>query len=468
MELLDFVHDILDLQSAQSLLGWDQDTHMPSGGAEGRARAIATLEKEVHRKLVDPRLLDLAKQAEGSPDEVTKEIGRYWRESHEDALKVPESLVTELAEQASLGNSTWHEATKFEEVLPFLDSLVKLNRQYAACYPEYRTYDALIDGFDPGLTQGFIDKAFGILKPGLLALRAKATPSEVAPKSVYTTEIQLMGLCRQVTEWMGFRYSAGNLAKTEHPFMSPINKRDVRIATKLLLTEPLHTITGAVHEAGHALYEQNRGYEDTGLDALESSALHESQSLFWEVMYGKSEFFWDRWFPDFQKATMFKHVTAHQVIGELRRYDPSNVIRLRAGDLDYGLHILLRYELERDLFESGLEAKDMKARFNELCVTYFGREPTDDRREGVMQDVHWHCGLFGYFPSYLLGVSFAAQLWEKAPKAHDPTLVLAYLRENVHQHGGRYTFEELTDKLGGYNPNAYLAYLRNAYNLTEG
>lgn len=472
MDLLNYIKEILDLQATQAVLSWDQETHMPPKGAEGRARASSTLDRVIHRRMSDPRLGELAQRAMESPDELMREIGSYWYETYEDAIRVPEDLSAALAEAGSAGFSAWVDSTNFDEVLPSLDNLVKLNREFAKCYPEHKPYDALIDCFEPGVGQAFINKSFDILKVGLLDIRKQVGPSG-SRKQISSNHPSQIELCKKITEWMGYDYSRGNLSLTEHPFMTSFNRSDVRIANKIHQQNPLLTIMGAVHEAGHAIYDQNAGYEDTGLDTLDSMALHESQSLFWEVMIGKSEAFWQKWLPEFNKSLSRKPLSRwlrapvyqkpSDIISDLRHYDPSNVVRLRAGDLDYGLHIILRYELEREIFDGGLEARDMRDRFNELCLAYFGRYPKDDRREGVLQDCHWPCGLFGYFPSYLLGVSFSAQLRQRMPDTDDPVQILEFLKETIHCHGGRYTFEQLTDRLGGYDPNPYLNYLRSVY-----
>lgn len=465
--LLDRITAIQDLRAAQNLAAWDQDCHMPKGGGDARASMASTLEREVHRKLTDPALRDAAQEVAQSADVLERTIGERWLKEHVDALAVPESLAAGLAEASSRGCSAWYDATTFEEVLPALDQLVKLNREYAACFPAMKPYDALIDCFEPGMTQDSINRSFDVLRPALLNLREKATPASTTHEAK-TTEAQILSLCKIVTASLGLDYRRANLTTTEHPFMVSLSRSDVRIATRLTLNDPLFTLTSAIHEAGHAMYEQGTGYVGTGLDSLDSSALHESQSLFYEIMVGKSERFWKQWLPALNSVISAPFQDVSTVIASLRSYDPTNVTRLQAGDLDYGLHILLRYDLERALFSGQIEAKDMRDTFNDLCKSYFGRTPKEDRREGVLQDVHWPAGMFGYFPSYLLGVAFAAQLWTRCEiedAQNDPLDTLWFLQRTVHTHGGRYTFEELTSQMGGFDPTFYISYLKRAYDL---
>jgi carboxypeptidase Taq len=432
---------------------------------------MALIEREIHRKMTGPELGELAQNAiyAAGEDALLKEAGKYWLETHEDMRKVPEALMSELAEVASKGTSVWHDATTFEEVQPFLERLVHLNRSYAACYPEYKPYDCLLDGFDPGMTQEFLDtKIVPAIKPELLRIREQVNPgpraSFLTKSHLQATKPTLLAFCKNVTQWMGYDYNRGVIAETEHPFMASVHRDDVRIAASLRPKDPLWTIKAVVHEAGHALYEQNA--EHTRFFTLDSTSIHESQSLFWECMVGQSDLFWNRWFDDFSSMTCYRYTHPNDLLADFRHNDQSNLIRLQSGNLDYGLHILIRYELERDLFENGLEVKDMKGRFNELCKSYLGREPKEDRREGVLQDTHWPSGLFGYFPCYIIGAAFAAQLWESSPK-DSPENIRTYLQDRVYQHGGRYSFADLSDMNGGFDAKPYIRNLESAY-LTTG
>lgn len=466
--LCERVQEISELTQAKGVLAWDRSTYMPSQGAEQRAKVVSRLGTLIHRASTAPEFGELASEVAASPDEHEQAVGKHWLKVYNDSKKLPESLVKEISEACSLSESDWTPYSTFDSMLPHLEKLVGLSKQYAACFSEMQPYDALIDDFDPGLTQTYLDEVFAYLKPELLKLRekARAFPAKEAYRG---NEEGILALCRHMTESIGFDYTRGNLSVTQHPFMTSIHPEDVRIATWVKLDDPLSMVTGAIHEAGHGIYEQQTGPDwaiGTGLEKPNSCALHESQSLFYEVMLGKSLPFWEEWIDDFNLfAVNGTRRTLDQILQELRYYDPSNVVRLQAGDLDYGLHIILRYELERDLFNGTIEAKDMKECFDSLCQRYFGRKPTDDRKEGVIQDVHWCAGLFGYFPSYLLGVSYAAQLWRHCPTLDDKPQILDYLKERVHQYGGTLNFVELTDKQGGFDPSCYIDYLRNAYEL---
>lgn len=433
---------------------------MPRGAAEGRAQVLATLAREIHRKTVDPRLGDSARAAAESPDTLTQDIGKYWLELHEDAVRLPEALVARMAEVSSQSEMAWQDAKTFYEMKSHLNELVNLNFEMASYFPELTPYDVLIDTFEKGMTQTYLDKVFAQLKPELLELRQRVTGASTYHKTEAIGGQDLLDFCKLITGAIGYDYEHGNLATTMHPFMSTVGPGDARIATSLDTSDPLYTVMGAIHEAGHAMYEQGAGYKGTGLDHIGSMGLHESQSLFAEIMVGKSQEFWEQWLPEFNKILTSPYQDVQSVLADLHRYNPTNVIRLQAGDLDYGLHILLRYDLERALFSKEITPFEMKDKFNALCQEYFGATPKDDRKEGVLQDVHWAAGWYGYFPSYLLGVSLSAQLKAMCPDNQ----YLPFLRGHVHQHGGRYTFETLTNKyLGGYSPKHYIDYLKGVY-----
>lgn len=459
-ELLDLVHEIQDLNHASALLGWDQDTHMPEGGGDSRARVLATLAKNAHNKLTNPRLGELASLASESKETLLRDVGRYWKQAHEDAVRLPSSLVAKLTEVTALSQNAWQVATTFDEMKGHLNEVVNLQFEVAAHYPEFSAYDSVIEDFDRGVSQAYLDKVFAKLKPALLDLRSRVPGSTSYHKTECNDAGGLMDLCQRVTEAIGYDYGRGNMAVTRHPFMATVGAGDARIAISLDPSDPLGSLMGAIHEAGHAMLEQGVGYEGTGLEVVQSMGIHESQSLFWETLIGKSPEFWEEWLPELNKILTNPYPDVKTVVADLHRYNPSNVIRLQAGDLDYGLHILLRYDLERALFSKEITPFEMRDKFNELCLEYFGALPKDDRKEGVLQDVHWAAGYFGYFPSYLLGASLAAQLKAIAPDHR----YLEFLRGTIHSHGGRYTFEELTTKyLGGYDPDHYIKHLKDVY-----
>jgi carboxypeptidase Taq len=268
---------------------------------------------------------------------------------------------------------------------------------------------------------------------------------------------------------LGYDLTRGQIAVTVHPFMQAFDKNDVRVAVNDNV-DSISSFYGAMHEMGHAIYEQNIADElnNTGMGSPFSSALHESQSLFCEQYLGKSELFWNENYENVFELPV-NSTSVRNVVTQLRAFDQNNVVRLRASELDYGLHIILRFELEKALFSGQLEPKQMREFFNELTMQYFGRYPENDK-EGVLQDTHWYNGLFGYFPSYLFGAIFAAQLWDLLKNKQNTQEVLLWLKDNIHVHGGTRDYKStLNDVTGDEMPNVslYTNWLEKEFSLVE-
>ncbi len=478
---------VADLSFAAAVLNWDQETQMPPGGATARADQLATLQAVAHQFFTDEavgRLLeDLRPWAESLPYD--SDEASIVRINHRDYLKrvrIPTELVGELARASALGKKAWQEARAaddFEHFRPHLERLVALRIQWAECFSGYANrYDPLLDWFEPGMTTAYIRTVFDGLKPELVDLVAAIAPrQEMMDGSVLNRELSAgaqIAFSREVTEKLGYDYQRGRLDLSAHPFTIRFSSRDVRITTRLMADNPLKALMSSIHEAGHAMHGQaiSPTLYRTGLDHGTMMAISESQSRFYENIVGRSLPFWRWLYPRFQQAFAphFDDVTVEAFTRALNRVEPG-AIRVEADEVTYGLHIMLRFELEQALINETLQVADLPREWNDRMEAYLGVRPASDA-EGVMQDIHWSQGAIGYFPDYLLGSLLAVQLWERLrrdlPDVEEQIArgefgaVLGWQREHVMQHGRKFTLPELTERVTGgplrWEP--YMAYLR--------
>jgi carboxypeptidase Taq len=343
-------------------------------------------------------------------------------------------------------------------------------------------YDALLDLYEPGLTTADVEMFFADLRTHVVPLFHKLAASPVKGDGALlrNAEFPLAGqeaLARAVTEALGFDYQAGRLDTATHPFTTSFGHRDVRLTTRYDLLWPFHSLMGTIHEAGHGMYDQGlpEEHEGTPLGETVSLGIHESQSRFFENNIGRSHAFWQYWYPRFQQQFpgLVDHVNFDDFYCLVNDVCPS-LIRVEADEVTYNLHIMLRFEIERDLFRGAVKPADVPGLWNEKCQQYLGITPATDR-EGVLQDVHWSWAYFGYFPTYALGTVYAAQLeaalrrdapdldWRMA--AGDFSQPLGWMREHVHCHGKLFRPKELIERATGRPPNAadYVVYLTKKY-----
>ena len=467
--------EIRDLRSAQDLLSWDQETMMPAGGVAGRSRLAATLAGLKHRKLVDPELGDALAACEavaGDDDALAAKV-RVARLDVDRAVKVPEDLVRELAAVGSEGLATWQQAkveADFSKFRGVLERLVDLRRQEAAAIdPEARPYDVHLDAFEPGSTEAELEPLFANLRSELGSLVRAAVESGVeideAPVlgQFETSAQEAFG--REMSAAVGFDYQRGRLDPTAHPFCIGIDPDDVRLTWRAQDDDFRPALFGILHETGHGLYEQGLGLAERGTplgDAV-SLGIHESQSRLWENHVARSRSFW-RWAtPRFRH-----HFPGHPVEQDLDRWldrlwpalhtvRPS-LIRTEADEATYNLHIVVRFELERALFADDVRVADLPGAWNDLYRELLGIVPENDA-EGVLQDIHWSMGMFGYFPTYTLGTMAAAQLFAAAERDLGDLdthfvegrfdALLDWLRDRIHRHGSRHTAATLIERATG-------------------
>ncbi|HEY4330650.1 MAG TPA: carboxypeptidase M32 [Phycisphaerae bacterium] len=495
--LLNRLSDIHNLDMANAILNWDQRTYMPSKGSNARANQLATLAKLSHDMLVAQETLDLLAAAESqvhtsnfAPDSKEKAMLRVVRRGIDKATKVPTSLIVELTETSSRGEDAWQLAranNDFPAFAPWLEKLLDLKRQYAAAVmPGTPIFDALLDDFEEGMTAKDLGPVFETLKGhGIPLVAAIASRGKKITDDVLTRNydpVTQKAFCDFILKECGFPSDRGRLDTSVHPFCTNFSQNDVRITTRWESDWLPGSLFGCLHEMGHAFYELgiSEEYEAKPLGGGVSLGVHESQSRLWENLVGRSKEFWIRYFPHLQKAfpSQLSDTKLDDFYEAINRVSPS-FIRVEADEVTYNLHIILRYEMEQALLNKQLSVQDAPAAWNEKMNKYLGITPPTDR-EGILQDVHWAFGGFGYFPTYSLGNVLAAQLFESASKAM-PALrsdilagnfsnLLQWLRTNVHQHGKRYIPTDLVRRATGkpLSTDAYLGYLTQKFTTIYG
>jgi carboxypeptidase Taq len=481
---------LADLGHASSLANWDQQTMMPPRGAESRAESLATLTRISHELFIDD---DTGRLLEGSAAELDGAdadsddvrlvtlVERQWNK----ARRVPPELAAEMTRAASMGQEAWiaaRERSDFAAFAPYLERNYELARRYIECHAGADgfecPYDVMLDDYEPQMPTAEVARLFDELKAALRPMIAAVTASgrSVEPDLIHGTfpVEQQRALVRDVVGLMGFDDAGWRIDDTVHPFASRIGVGDVRITVRWDETYFPMGLYGAMHECGHGLYEAGlpRSLRRSPLGAVESLGLHESQSRLWENMVGRSPGFW-RWaFPHLQAAMPERFAgrswrDVHRAVNVVR---PTH-IRVSADEVTYGLHVVLRFELELALFEGDLDVAALPAAWAERTRAYLGLE-VPDNAHGVLQDVHWAEGLFGYFPTYAIGTILSGQLWARLT-AEIPDLderfaggdfrpLCDWLAEHVHRHGRRYLPSEVISRAAGgpLDPAPYLEYVR--------
>jgi carboxypeptidase Taq len=464
--------ELNDLRSAANLLEWDQQTMMPPHGAENRAESLATLERISHAMFTSAetgRLIEsAASELDGtSPDSDEASLVRVVRRRWEKARRVPTDLAADLARAASMGHNVWvaaRESSDYGAFAPYLERNLDLACRYVDCFDGFDcAYDVLLDDFEPGMKTEHVARLFEELKGELTALTATLKEhSERADDSClhghFPIDAQRQLVC-EIVELMGFDPASWRIDEAVHPFATGLSPQDVRITTRWDVSFFPSALYGAMHECGHGLYEAGiaRALERTPLGQVESLGIHESQSRMWENMVGRSRAFAGVLAP--RVAGLFEQppIGVEVLFRAVNRIEPSH-IRVEADEVTYGLHIILRFELEQALIEGRVSVKELPEAWNALTKEYLGLDVPDDAH-GVLQDVHWSGGAIGYFPTYALGNLIAGQLWEQAHKDMpdlDERIAAAelgplreWLRENVHRHGAKFTMPELLERVVG-------------------
>ncbi|QUS37100.1 carboxypeptidase M32 [Falsirhodobacter algicola] len=450
-DLMAFQRRTEALAQVAGRLGWDQETVMPRGAAEQRGEEMAAMEGILHARRTDPRIADWLARAEAVDEEAEAQL-RLIRRSYERATKVPGRLAEEIARVTSVAQGIWADARAKDDVaafLPTLDTVVRLRREEAAALAGGGDlYDALIDDYEPEATADTIGAVFDRMRPRLVALREAVMGAAHQPRALsgHFGHDGQMRLARDLAKTFGYDFTRGRLDLAVHPFSSGAGN-DARITTRVVETDPFNCIYSTIHEVGHACYELgiDGDYLLTPLGGGVSMGVHESQSRIYENQLGRS-----RAFTGWLGAEMTDRFgdlglgDADAFHGAVNRVAPG-FIRTEADEVHYNLHIMMRFDLERDLIRGSLGVADLEEAWNARFLSDFG-VAVDRPSHGMLQDVHWSIGLFGYFPTYALGNVYAGCL-HQALRAAVPDLdahlaqgqteaAVEWLRENVQRFGG--------------------------------
>lgn len=488
--LVDLINGANDVMHAAAVLGWDQETYMPEGGNEARTQQMATLERIAHERFTSDeigRLLEeLAPWEKAQPyDSDEASMIRVTRRLFERTTRIPPALIQKMAEARGRGFNTWVKARResnYELFRPRLEELVELaTRQADALGYDEQRYDALIDSYEPGMKTSEVREVLTRLKGEMVPLVRQITDrtAEVDDAFLYREyeDARQWDFTMEILKTIGFDLSRGRQDRAEHPFTTSFSPGDVRVTTRIKPRDLASGLFATIHEGGHGLYDQGLpvAYARTPLCNGASSGVHESQSLMWENIVGRSREFWTYFFP--RLAERFPEELAG--ISADRFYQAANkakasLIRVDADEVTYNLHIYLRFELELEMFNGRIDFRRLPEAWNDRMRDYLGIVPDNDAN-GVLQDVHWSEGLFGYFPSYTLGHIMAVQFYREALKAHPdiPAQIAAgrfdtlrsWLNSNIHARGAKYTPGELIGRVTGgpLDVQPYLQYIRQKY-----
>ena len=486
-QLKEILGEVSDLNHAASVLDWDQQVNMPPGGGEARGQHLATLGKISHQKATSDevgKLLEDLKQEFSDSDSDDGALVRVAARNFDKAMRVPAEFVAEQAVVTTASFEAWVKAKKksdFSIFLPHLEKVMELMRKYVSYFPPAdHPYDVLLDDYEPGMKTVEVKDIFDEVRTQQVKL-IKAIRSAKQVKADFLhkkyNEKKVWDFSETIISRFGYDFSRGRQDKAAHPFETSFSVNDVRITNRYESENPLATLFSGMHESGHAMYEQgiNPAYERTPLANGVSSAVHESQSRMWENLVGRSLPFWEHFFPELKKVfpSQLDGVSAKSFYKAVNKVEPS-LIRVNADEATYNLHIMLRLELEIGMIEGNIDLKNLPEIWNTKMQEYVGITPPDDAH-GVLQDIHWSAGLFGYFPTYALGNLVSAQLWEKINKdirGLDDQIrsgkfdsLLNWLREKIHIHGHKYDPQDLIQKVTGskINSAAYVRYLTKKY-----
>ena len=477
------LREIALLASVGSVLGWDERTHLPAKGTDHRAAQATLLAGMVHARFTAAEVGDLLAAVEqSSPTEESAAVAREVRRDYDRATKLPPALVEEMTRTAVLAQAAWGDArakSDYAAFAPWLAKTLDLKRQeIAAIGRGGHPYDTLLDEYEPGMTTADVQRMFDSLRGPLVELIARIKDSgRPAPTDLFHRHYPAAAqeaFARSAAAAIGFDFDAGRLDVSLHPFCSDLGPGDVRLTTRYDDHYFGDAFFGVLHEAGHGMYEQGLPHERFGspLGQAVSLGVHESQSRMWENLVGRGRPFWSHFMP--QARAHFPEALAGVSDADwLRAVNATtpSLIRTEADETTYNLHVLIRFELEVALITGQLSVADLPAAWNERYQQYLGVTPPDAAR-GVLQDIHWSGGAFGYFPTYTLGNLYAAQLFDAARAALGDldaqfaagqfAPLLGWLRDNVHRHGRRYPAAELVRRATGQEPSAepLLAHLR--------
>jgi carboxypeptidase Taq len=478
---------IEDIRGALRLMHWDTQTYMPPGATQTRADQMATLEGLAHEMRTDEKFGQLLEELLCHLDELDFDsdeasmIRVNWRE-YQWFAKIPPHKWVAFSEAKTLAHEAWREAREkdlFKIFQPHLEKLLELQLELSEFLKEgtENPYDTLIQYYEPGITSGEIDALFTAIKPQLVGLTSAIIEVEQVDESPVPGDFLQEGLLKMsriMVEKLGYDFERGRLDLTVHPFTSGNSFRDARITTRFQDDYPVSTILSSVHEAGHAIHRQQCSpmlYRT--LLPQYTMGVGESQSRTYEMIIGLSREFWTYFYPQMQKIfSRLEDVELEDFYRAINKVEPG-LIRVMADPVTYGLHIMLRFELENEMLNGKVKVAELPELWKTRMKEYLGIVPPNDT-QGVLQDVHWTF-LMGYFPSYLLGSIFAVQLWykllEDLPEtpadmaAGEYTKITAWLGNRVHAHGGKFTLSQMAERAvgEGLSSKLYIDFLTKKY-----
>jgi len=474
-----------------ALIGWDQMTYMPPQGVEEKSEQSALISRLSHEKIISDELWGHVKKLKEKENfekllDKDKSVVTRLEKDLEKARKIPSDFVERISKVTTMSFQAWEEAKKkknFKLFAPHLDKIIALQKEYCNYInlpgPKY---NSLLDDYEEGMTYNKVKKEFDFLKKQLPRILSKITSSRTYEKQqkvdIKFGEDTQKELCRLVIKKMNLKAERSRIDVSTHPFTTSIGNDDVRITTNYNRENPLFSFFSTIHEAGHALYElglPKNVFKNTVISDSPSLGLHESQSRFWENMIARGKYFWSYFYPIFKekKPNQFKNVDFDSWFQYINQVKPS-LIRVEADELTYCLHVILRFEIEYELIDGGLSINELPSIWNEKMEQYLGVKPNNDA-EGILQDMHWSGGDFGYFPTYAIGSIYSAQLYNQLIienpqivneiKNGDFTKVLSWLRQHVHKYGRLMNADDIIKKAcgEGLNSKVFVEYLKQKY-----
>lgn len=473
-----------------SLMYWDLRTGAPKKAVEQRSQVIGILSTDVFKMIVSTEMknyLEILLQPENQRqlDQITLGMAKEAKKEYDLAVKIPPERYQEYVILTSQSESAWEDAKQnsdFSIFQPYLEKIVDFQKEFIGYWGYHgHPYNALLDQYEPGITVEVLDQLFNGLRERIVPLVKSVEAAKHKPRAEIVTQYfdpeRQKSFSKVILEKIGYDFDSGRLDETVHPFCTGLNPNDVRVTNRYNPFDLREGIFGAIHEGGHALYEQNISRDLIGTNLCEgtSMGIHESQSRFFENMIGRSHAFWDCYYADL--VTIFpeelKDVSVEDFYFAVNEAKAS-FIRTEADELTYNLHIMLRYEIEKGLINGEIQVSELPHIWNEKMKDYLGITPENDEF-GVLQDVHWSGGSFGYFPSYSLGNLYAAQLehamrkdlpnYEELIRIGEFAKIKNWMTEKVHQYGKLLSPNEILVNATGESLNSiYLTdYLENKY-----
>lgn len=475
------------LQTAMVLFEWDNETAAPKEAAERTAAVIGSLSSQYLDIMTGEKLKTALEECSGQMSEMTEVEQAIVRETKEEVEKlerIPADEYRSFAELTARATGIWADAREkkdFSLFAPVLKEIVDYQKRFASYQAKegQKLYDVMLDNYEKDFSMKELDEFFRVVKEGIVPLlKESAKRSEQIDDSFLSagyTEEQQEKAARFLAEYVGFDFDRGILAVSAHPFTTNLHNKDVRITTHYL-DRIDSSIYSVIHESGHAVYELGIRDDLTQTPAGQgaSMGMHESQSRFFENIMGRNRNFWVPIYGNMQEifGSPLKEVSLDDFLAAVNKTIPG-LIRTEADELSYCLHVLVRYEIEKLMIEENAEIDSLPELWNDKYEEYLGIRPKDDG-EGILQDIHWSQGSFGYFPSYALGNAFGAQLYHRMKQEMDfdgllregrADVIREYLREHIHQYGKLKTSRQLLKDATGedFNPSYYVEYLTERY-----